>query len=210
MFVSLYNENHSQSLQGQWEQWAWEAAQRVEHLAVWACSFYYCSSVPLHFTKSLRNLDNTSLPVSRVRAPSSVPQQWKQPFYLGDLPGSRNRQGNCYVKLVWGWLKPTWTGLKWNNNLILSPVSLVQPLSILPASASGSVVRYGFSYKPEIKIISSLDIAFQLHQSSSVQLLVAELQVEWMGLVWQVCAAVVVGVCSWAEQGWVRSSQWRC
>lgn len=138
MFVSLYNENHSHESAGTVGAVGLGSCLEVEHLAVGPCSFCSCSSVPFIVPRVPGNLDNASL--SRGRAPSTVPQQCKQPFYLGDLPGSRNRQGNSYIKLVWDWLKPTWTGLKWNNNLIPSPVS---PISSLPASASGSVARYG-------------------------------------------------------------------
>lgn len=210
VFVSLYNEAHSHRSAGtvsgsrglrsclEVNIWQWHL---VGFVAV-AMSPSVVPGVP-------GKLDNTFLPASRARAPSSVPQQCK-PFYLGHLPGSRNRQGNSYVKLVWGWLKPTWTGLKWNNNLILSAVSPGTKRQQPSCLSQWQRCEVWLNYNPEIKRISSLDVALQVHQSSSVQLLVAELQVGWMGLVWQVCGVVVVGVCSWAEQAWVRSSQWRC
>lgn len=192
------------------EQWAWEAVGRGNiwqwDLAVVVAVAVSSSIVP----RVPGNLDNAFLPASRARAPSSVPQQCKLPFYLRHLPGSRNRQGNSYVKLVWGWLKPTWIGLKWNNNLILSPVSPGTTHQQPSCLSQWQCCEVWLNCNLEIKTISSLDVALQLHQSSSVQLLVAELQVGWAGLVWQVCGVVVVGVCSWAEQAWVRSSQWRC
>lgn len=129
------------SLQGQWEQWAWEAVWRW-NIWQWDLAVFVAVAVsPSIVPRVPGNLDNAFL--SRARAPSSVPQQFKQPFFLGDLPGSRNSQGNSYIKLVWGWLKPTWTGLKWNNNLILSPVSPGTTRQQPSCSASGSVARYG-------------------------------------------------------------------
>lgn len=71
------------------EHWQWDLAV----FAAVAVSPSFVPGVP-------GNLDNTFVPVSRTRAPSSVPQQCRLPFYLGHLPGSRNRQGNSYVKLV--------------------------------------------------------------------------------------------------------------